>query len=296
MNKEYVCTLCPRRCFAVRTVTSGNGVCGMGIQPIAAKAMLHLWEEPCISGTNGSGAVFFSGCALNCVYCQNGTISLGRYGKAITPERLRAVYFELICRGAHNINLVNPTHFADGILESLKDGLPVPVIYNTGGYESTDTLRRFESKIQIYLPDFKYALTKPAVRYSRAADYTETAKRALLEMFRQTGPYKMDDNGLLKSGVVIRHLILPGSLDNTFRVIDWVAETFSPGDVLFSLMSQYTPCGEVKKYPELQRRLTREEYDAAIDYLGASAIGDGFFQELSSANEGYIPDFDLDGV
>lgn len=296
MNKEYICTLCPRRCFAVRTETSGTGVCGMGLRPVVAKAMLHMWEEPCISGTNGSGAVFFSGCALNCVYCQNHTISLSRHGKPITPGRLREIYLELISAGAHNINLVNPTHFAECILDSLGDGLPVPIVYNSGGYESTAALNRFEGKIQIYLPDFKYALSEPAIRYSRAADYPETAKRALLEMYRQTGPYVTDEDGLLKSGVVIRHLVLPGALENTFRVIDWVAETFSPGDVLFSLMSQYTPYGDTQKFPELQRRLTQEEYDAAIDYLGSSAIGDGFYQELSSAREEYIPDFDLTGV
>lgn len=296
MNKEYVCTLCPRRCYAVRTEASGTGVCGMGLWPVVAKAMLHMWEEPCISGTNGSGAVFFSGCALNCVYCQNHMISFGGYGKAITPERLREIYLELTGAGAHNINLVNPTHFAECILDSLRDGLPVPVVFNSGGYENIDTLSRFEGKIQIYLPDFKYALTAPALRFSNAPDYPEMAKRAILEMYRQAGPYAIGEDGLLKSGVVIRHLVLPGNLENTFRVIDWVAQTFSPGDVLFSLMSQFTPCGDANKYPEIQRRLTQAEYDVAIDYLRSSAIGDGFYQELSSAKEEYIPDFDLTGV
>lgn len=294
--RNYICNACPRGCGAFRSEESGQGVCGMGTLPVAAKAMLHMWEEPCISGTNGSGTVFFSGCALNCVYCQNQPVSLSRYGKAVPVQRLREIYFELIGRGAHNINLVNPTHFAVSILESLEGGLPVPAVYNTGGYESVETLRRFEGKIQIYLPDMKYDLPETAARYSSAPDYPETAKQAILEMFRQTGPYVMGDDGLLKSGVVIRHLILPENLENTYRVIDWAAETFSPGDVLFSLMSQFTPCGDLDKYPELKRRLTQEEYDAATQYLEASGIEDGFFQELSSAKEEYIPDFDLKGI
>jgi putative pyruvate formate lyase activating enzyme len=268
----------------------------MGTLPTVARAMLHHWEEPCVSGTNGSGTVFFSGCALNCAFCQNDDISLGRFGKSISVHRLRAVYFELIKEGAHNINLVNPTHFAEAVLESLEGGLPVPVVWNSGGYDSAETVRRLDGKVQIYLPDMKYALPEPAARYSKAPDYPETAKRAITEMFRQTGPYSMGGDGLLISGVIIRHLILPENLGNTCRVIDWIAETFSPGDVLFSLMSQYTPCGNLADFPELRRRLSQEEYDAAIRYLDASGIEDGFFQELSSAKEEYIPEFDLRGL
>lgn len=268
----------------------------MGLQPVVAKAMLHMWEEPCISGDNGSGTIFFSGCGLNCVFCQNQPISLERFGKAVTVQRLRQMYLELIAQGAHNINLVNPTHFTEAIIASLEAWLPVPVVYNTGGYDSADTLKKLEGKIQIYLPDLKYAQVEPAKRYSGASDYPEMAKRAILEMFHQTGPYMLGEDGLLRSGVVIRHLILPGNMDNTFRVIDWVAETFSPGDVLFSLMSQFTPCGDIAKYPELSSRLTQEEYDAAVEYLESSGIEDGFFQELSSAKEEYIPNFDLSGV
>ncbi len=296
LNKEDFCTICPRACRAERTAASGSGVCGMGLSPVVAKAILHMWEEPCISGTNGSGAVFFSGCALNCGYCQNYKISAGRFGEAITAQRLRDIYTELIRQGAHNINLVNPTHFAEAVLESLEGGLTVPVVYNTSGYDRVETLRRFEGKIQIYLPDMKYALPEPAVRYSNAPDYPETAKRAVMEMFRQTGPYVMDEDGLLKSGVIIRHLILPHCSDNTRRVIDWVAQTFSPGDILFSLMSQFTPCGDLKAFPELKRRLTQDEYNEAAHYLDASGIEDGFYQELSSAQEEYIPDFDLSGI
>jgi putative pyruvate formate lyase activating enzyme len=254
------------------------------------------WEEPCISGERGSGAVFFAGCALGCIYCQNRGISIEKHGKQVTPARLRKIYFELIDKGAHNISLITPTHFASGILSSLEGGLPVPVVYNTGGYDSVETLRRFEGKAQIYLPDMKYALTAPAARYSAAPDYPGTAKRGILEMFRQTGPYKLDDDGLLKSGVIVRHLVLPENLENTYRVIDWVAETFSPGNILFSLMSQFTPRGGTDRFPELSRRLTRAEYDTAKQYLDDSGIGDGFYQELSSAKEEYIPDFDLGGV
>lgn len=295
-SEKCICNLCPRSCNAVRTPTSGAGSCGTGLSAVVAKAMLHTWEEPCISGTNGSGTVFFSGCALNCVYCQNHKISVERFGASVTSQRLREIYYELIGQGAHNINLVNPTHFAEAILESLQGGLLVPVVYNTSGYDSLGTLSRFDKKIQIYLPDMKYALPGPAARYSKASDYPEKAKQAIMEMFRQTGPYEMADDGLLKSGVVIRHLILPENLDNTYRVIDWVSKAFSPGDVLFSLMSQFTPCGNLSKYPELSRRLTQKEYDAATRYLEASGIEDGFYQELSSAKEEYIPEFDLSGV
>lgn len=295
-SEKYICNICPRSCNAVRTPASGSGVCGMGLMPVVAKAMLHLWEEPCLSGVNGSGTVFFSGCALNCVYCQNQKISTGRFGESITAQRLREIYHELIDQGAHNINLVNPTHFAEAILESLTGGLPVPVVYNTSGYDRPDTLALLDGKVQIYLPDMKYALPESAARYSKAPDYPEIAKRAIIEMFRQTGPYVMDEDGLLKSGVVIRHLILPENLENTFRIIDWVSETFSPGDILFSMMSQFTPCGHLLKYPELSRRLTQGEYDAATLHLESSGIEDGFFQELSSAKEEYIPDFNLDGV
>lgn len=297
MNEtKFMCNICPRRCGAVRSDDSGAGICGTGLLPVVAKAMLHMWEEPCISGTRGSGTVFFSGCPLKCVYCQNQKISAGGFGKMITPERLREIYFDLIGAGAHNINLVNPTHFADSVLRSLEGGLPVPVVYNTGGYDSVETLRRFEGGIQIYLPDLKYTSNELAAKYSKAAGYPDTAKAAILEMFRQTGPYETDNNGMLVRGVVIRHLILPDQMENTFRAMDWVAETFQPGDVLFSLMSQFTPCGDLIKTPELNRRLTQEEYDAAVEHLNASGIEDGFFQELSSSKEEYIPDFDLGGV
>jgi len=250
---------------------------------------------PPISGENGSGTVFFSGCNLGCIFCQNKKISRGRFGKTVTPERLREIYEELINKGAHNINLVTPTHFADAVLASLEPKLSVPVVYNCGGYESVETLKRFEGKIQIYLPDIKYSDNVLAKKYSAAPDYFETAKAAVKEMYRQTGKYDIGDDGIMKKGVIIRHLILPGQLENTKKVIDWVKNEFAPGEVLFSLMSQFTPV-EGCNTDELYRRLTKDEYSEIADYLFESGIEDGFMQELSSAKEEYIPPFDLEGV
>ncbi len=286
------CTLCPRKCGRLRP----DGFCRMGENPRVARAALHFWEEPCISGTRGSGAVFFSGCSLRCVFCQNQEISAGGFGKDISVERLREIFDELIARGAHNINLVNPTHFAGAIAEALDKPLPVPVVYNSGGYDRVETLRMLDGKVQVYLPDMKYAQAELGARYARADDYPEFAKAAIQEMVRQTGPYQLDENGMLVSGVLIRHLVLPGHLQNTRQVIDWVAQTFAPGTVLFSLMSQYIPCGDLSHTPELNRRLTKREQDAAEDYLFAAGIEDGFVQERASAKQEYIPAFDLTGV
>ncbi len=291
------CNICPRKCNAERLplAENGEGFCGLGGAPRIARAALHFWEEPPISGENGSGTVFFSGCNLGCIFCQNKKISRGRFGKTVTPERLREIYEELINKGAHNINLVTPTHFADAVLASLEPKLSVPVVYNCGGYESVETLKRFEGKIQIYLPDIKYSDNALAKKYSAAPDYFETAKEAVKEMYRQTGKYDIGDDGIMKKGVIIRHLILPGQLENTKKVIDWVKNEFAPGEVLFSLMSQFTPV-EGCNTDELYRRLTKDEYSEIADYLFESGIEDGFMQELSSAKEEYIPPFDLDGV
>ena len=217
-----VCNICPRKCNAERLplAENGEGFCGLGGAPKIARAALHFWEEPPISGENGSGTVFFSGCNLGCIFCQNKKISRGRFGKTVTPERLREIYEELINKGAHNINLVTPTHFADAVLASLEPKLSVPVVYNCGGYESVETLKRFEGKIQIYLPDIKYSDNALAKKYSAAPDYFETAKEAVKEMYRQTGKYDIGDDGIMKKGVIIRHLILPGQLENTKKVID----------------------------------------------------------------------------
>ena len=268
-------------------------MCGMPAGLRLARAGLHFWEEPCISGTHGSGAVFFSGCCLRCSFCQNRTISAGGFGKAVSVERLREIFRELIAQGAHNLNLVTPTHFTPWILEALDPAPPVPVVWNCGGYERVETLRTLEGKVQIYLPDLKYALEGPAAALSAAPDYFPVAREAILEMYRQTGPYEMED-GLLKKGVVIRHLVLPGQLENTRRCIDWVAQTFRPGQVLFSLMAQYTP--QPGATGPMARHVTGAEYAAAVAYMENCGITDGFTQERTSAREEYTPDFDLTGV
>ena len=288
-----ICTLCPRRCGAERTAEAGGGFCRMPGGLRVARAMLHHWEEPPISGQNGAGTVFFSGCTLGCVYCQNGDISAGGFGKDISTARLREIFEELIAQGAHNIELVTPTHFLPWILPALTPRLPVPVVYNCGGYERVETLRALEGLVDVYLPDLKYADGALAAELSGAADYFPVACEAIREMFRQVGTYVLED-GLLMRGVVIRHLVLPGYLDNTRRVLDWIAETFAPGDVLVSLMSQYTPTANMTG--RLARRVTAAEYRAAADYMRNCGITDGFVQERTSAEEAYTPAFDGEGV
>ena len=289
-----ICNLCPRRCGVERTPDKAAGVCAMPAWPVAARAMLHQWEEPCLVGERGAGTVFFSGCNLRCKFCQNGVISQEGYGKPITPRRLREIFEELVEQGAACLDLVTPTHFTDAVLEALgEERWPVPVVWNCGGYEKAETLRLLEGKVQVYLPDLKYALPGPAGKYSGAADYFDWAAPAILEMFRQTGPYVMED-GQLKRGVLIRHLLLPGELENTRRCLDWVAEQFRPGDVLFSLMSQYTP--QPGAEGKLARRVTKAEYRAAAEYLANCGITDGYTQERTSAREEYTPEFDLSGL
>lgn len=290
-----ICRLCPRNCGALRTATEGQGLCRMPETPLLARAALHHWEEPPISGTRGSGTVFFTGCPLGCVFCQNGDISHQNFGKPVTEERLWDICQELIAQGAHNINFVTPTHYAHVLARLLERPLPVPVVYNCGGYEKVDTLRALEGKVQIYLPDFKYLDPAAAQRYSGAPDYPEVASAAIQEMVRQTGPCQFDENGLLTRGVIIRHLILPGQVQGAKAVMDWVAETFPPHTVLFSLMSQYTPWGDLSQVPEVNRRLRRGEMRAAQDYMAALGL-DGFTQERTSAKEEYTPPFDLTGV
>lgn len=292
---QQICRACPRKCCGKRDSISGTGICKMPSVPRVARAAAHFGEEPCISGKNGSGTVFFSGCSLKCMFCQNEEISKGGFGKNITVDELREIYFRLKAQGVHNINLVNPSHYIDAISESLEEPVGIPVVYNTGGYDSVDGLKRLEGKIQIYLPDMKYSLAEPAEKYSSAADYFEVAKEAITEMYRQTGDYVVDGNGILKSGVLIRHLILPDNIENTLGVIDWVADTFKRKSVLFSLMSQYTP---LKKYklPELNRTVTKEEYEQAESYMYLRGLTEGYVQEPDSATDEFIPDFDLSGI
>ena len=290
------CMLCGHRCGADRAENE-TGFCSMGETAVLSKVMLHKWEEPCISGTNGSGAIFFAGCSLRCAFCQNWEISHMRKGVAVDLDRLRDIFDELADQGAHNINLVNPTHFVPFIQKAFKRYQKrIPVVYNTHGYDSLDALHRMDGIVDVYLPDLKYTYSLPARRYSSAPNYFEVAKVAIDEMFRQVGPVQYDENGLLKKGVIIRHLVLPGQIDSAKDVIDYVADHFEKGSVLFSLMSQYIPCGEATRYPEINRRLTQEEYDEVSQYLMDSPIDNGFMQELDSADEQYVPDFDLSGV
>ena len=262
-----------------------------------ARAALHYWEEPCISGVSGSGAVFFSGCNMRCVFCQNAHIASGEIGRTVSVGRLSEIFLELQEQGANNINLVTPSHYVPQIREALLAvrgrTLHIPVVYNSSAYESPETLRLLEGKVQIWLPDLKYGLEEPARHYSHAPDYFPVATEAIREMFRQVGPCRMED-GLLRQGVVIRHLVLPGQLESTRRVIDWVARTFRPGEVLFSLMSQYTP--QPGAEGSLRRHVTAAEYRAAAEYMENCGIVDGFVQERTSAREEYTPAFDLTGV
>ncbi len=296
------CRECPRRCGARRPEHLGgtaSGVCRSPVAPVVARAGLHFWEEPVISGTRGSGAVFFSGCNLHCVFCQNYEISALCRGREISVSRLRRIYRELIEQGAHNINLVTPSHFSSVIRESLEGAaLPVPVIWNSNGYDSADTLRTLSGRIQIYLPDLKYSDPMLAERYSGAKDYFSVSTSAIREMFRQTGPFQLDGHGILKSGVVVRHLILPGCVENTLGVIRWLADNFRPGEVMFSLMRQYLPCGLVSErdYPELNRKVSDAEYAIVEAALFDAGIEDGFLQEADSADGGFIPSFDGTGV
>lgn len=288
------CELCPRRCHVDRT-RGELGFCREPDHIYGARAAAHYWEEPVISGSFGSGAVFFSGCTLKCIFCQNGIISQQNLGKEITTDHLREIFLKLIDDGVQNINLVTPTHFLPSILPALKPKLPVPIVYNCGGYERVETLRELEGLVDVYLPDMKYSNPSLAVKLSRAPDYVETTKAAIREMHRQVGRAVIEDD-IMQRGLIVRHLMLPGELDNTLGVLDWFAETFPKGDVLFSLMSQYVPMGKAKELPPYDRKITEEEYDAAISYLDFLGIESGFTQDFTSATEDYIPDFSFEGL
>ena len=288
------CTLCPRAC-GVDRAAGERGFCQMPDHILAARAALHYWEEPVISGSFGSGAVFFSGCTLKCLFCQNGVISQENRGKEISTAHLREIFLKLIDDGVQNINLVTPTHFLPSILPALTPKLPVPVVYNCGGYERVETLRELEGLVDIYLPDMKYSDPKLAGILSAAPDYVEIAKAAIAEMYRQVGSAVIEDE-IMQRGMIVRHLMLPGELDNTLGVLDWFSEAFPKGDVLFSLMSQYVPMGKAKTMPPYDRRITEDEYDAALSYLELLGIENGFTQDFSAATEEYIPDFSFEGL
>ena len=289
------CDICPRGCGIDRA--AGTGFCGEGETMRAAKACLHFWEEPCIAGSGGAGTVFFSGCNLRCVFCQNAEISLKGKGEPITGDRLRGIFHELIWQGADCIDLVTPTHFLPQIAKALAaEKLPVPVVWNSGGYETVSALRRLEGLVDVYLPDYKYADAALAARLSAAPDYPQTALAAIREMVRQTGAPVFDEDGLLRRGVLVRHMALPGFIENTLDCIDALADDAREGKLLFSLMSQYTPPKKKLPFESLNRRLTAEEYGRCVDYLYLCGIEDGYVQELSSAEEEYIPDFDGTGI
>lgn len=294
---EYICSDCPRKCGALRGDNTPGGVCMSPALPRIARAAPHFGEEPCISGTRGSGAVFFTGCNLRCVFCQNIEISRGQGGERVDAGALRDIFLRLRDTGVHNINLVTPSHYAR-VIEKALDGLTlgIPVVWNSSGYDSVETLRRMEGLVQVYMPDYKYADSELARRYSAAGDYPSVAADAVREMFRQRGAYKLDEDGLLTSGVLIRHLILPGQDENTMSVIDFIEREFSPGDVLFSLMSQYTPMPGLERFPELTGRVDARSNTALIAYMRRCGITDGYWQETESATADMIPDFDGTGV
>lgn len=296
------CELCPRLCGARRTLGE-KGICGASSTVKIARAALHFWEEPCISGEKGSGAIFFSGCPLHCVFCQNKEISDGKKGREITVERLEEIFFELKEKGANNINLVTPTHFMDSIVSAIKGakqkGFDLPFVYNTSGYERASELKKLEGLVDVYLPDFKYMSKELAANFSRAADYNEVVKLALEEMVRQVGEADFGEDGIIKKGVIVRHLVLPSHTKDSFEVIKYLYETY--GDKIYiSLMSQYTPMenssGTFEKYPELKRKLTKREYERVIDYALSLGVSNAFIQEGEVAKESFIPDFDGEGV
>lgn len=292
---ENLCNLCPRGCMVNRI--NNIGFCKSKDKIKVAKAMLHMWEEPCISGDRGSGAIFFSGCSLKCVYCQNYEISEENFGKEISCEHLGDIMLKLQSDGAHNINLVNPTHFVDKILKSLdivKDKLTIPVVYNCGGYENVETIKKLKGYIDIYLPDFKYYSSEISKKYSAASDYFKMASSSIKEMILQTDGIVYEGK-MLKKGVIIRHMVLPTFYKDSINIIKYIEENYPKDKFLISIMSQYTPVGRVKEFKEINRKLTTFEYKKVCEAVEKAGF-DGFFQKPSSAKEKYTPKFDLSGI
>lgn len=290
-----ICSQCPRHCRVDRL--TGIGFCHVPEAPVVARAAAHFGEEPCISGTRGSGTVFFAGCNLQCVFCQNHAISRGGTGKVLTVGELRDVFLRLRDTGVHNINLVTPSHYAYTIAQALEGlDLSIPVVWNSSGYDSVDALRMLDGKIQVYMPDLKYSDASLAKRYSKAQDYPEVALAAIREMYRQTGPYQLDGDGILQKGLLVRHLILPRRPKNTKGVIDLLADALPRGMFLFSLMSQYTPMPGLEAFPELQETVSPALAEFCYNYMVKRGITDGYYQDPESATDEMIPDFDLTGV
>lgn len=292
-----ICNICPRRCKVERG--SNKGFCGVGNLPVVAKACLHYWEEPCLSGNRGSGTIFFSGCNLKCIFCQNYEISQENYGREVTLERLSDVFLNLQQIGAHNINLVNPTHFAPAVRETVKmareKGLSIPIVYNTNGYDSPEILEMMDGVVDIYLPDMKYFNTDVSNKYSGASDYFDTASAAVREMYRQVGAARLNEEGIMQGGMIVRHMVLPGHTNDSLSVLEWLRSNM-PQDIYVSVMSQYTPYYNACSYPEIDRRLTRREYEKVLSRFYKLGFENGYIQERDSAEEIYIPDFNLNGI
>lgn len=292
------CALCPRECLADRGVGK-KGFCGMDERIYLARAALHMWEEPCISGTKGSGAVFFSGCGLRCCFCQNHDIAIGSRGRAVSVERLGEIFLELKEKGAANINLVTGAHYVPQIIEALdmarRKGLDIPVVYNSSGYEKTETLKLLEGYVDIYLPDLKYLDPELAQKFSYAPDYVQAAKAAIREMVRQTGKCEFGEDGYIRKGTIVRHLILPGHTGNSIKALRYLHETYGE-DIYISIMNQYTPVRKFVEFKELNRKVTKREYEKVLDAAVDMGIQNGFIQEGETASESFIPDFDYEGV
>lgn len=298
MNKYENCLLCPRKCGINRS-TGQTGVCGVSSEIKVARAALHYWEEPCISGKRGSGAVFFSGCSLHCVFCQNREISDGKEGKVISKERLSDIFIELVDKGANNINLVTPGQYIPDIVWAVNDaksrGMKLPIIYNTSGYENVTELKLLEGIVDVYLPDFKYMDSTLSARYSRAKDYPSVAKQVLSEMVRQQPDVVIDDaTGLIQKGVIVRQLLLPGHVNDAKAVLKYLYDTYHD-HVYISMMSQFTPIA-LKDYPEINRTVTRREYERLVDYALEIGITNAFIQEGDVAKDSFIQAFDCEGV
>lgn len=301
MNLDHIyesCSLCPRNCRVNRHVSTG--FCGCSVTIKAARAALHHWEEPCISGSRGSGTVFFSGCTLGCCFCQNYAISQENYGKEITSKELAQIFLRLQDEGAHNINLVTATQYLPSILMALdliKPKLFIPVVYNCGGYESEDIIKELSSYIDVWLPDLKYFSSELSSRYSKAVDYFDAASKAVKQMIRQTGAPQFDSDGILmKKGVIIRHMVLPGAKEDSIRLLHWMKDELPEGMYYISLLSQYTPFYRSESFPEINRRITSYEYGKVVDEAIRLGLDQGFMQEKSSAKEEYTPPFDLEGI
>ena len=297
MNYYENCKLCPRNCGVNRK--NNIGFCGQSDKLYAARAALHMWEEPCISGEQGSGTVFFTGCNLRCVYCQNRQIAVGGTGFEITAKRLSEIFLKQQENGAHNINLVTPTHYVPHIIEALDmvrgKSLTIPVLYNCGGYESVETLKLLRGYVDIYMPDFKYMDKTIAKKYSNAEDYPEIVKLAIEEMVLQSGGCVFDENGIMTKGVIVRHLVLPSYVQNSMQVIKYLHQTYGQ-KIYMSIMNQYTPMPYVSKYPEINRTVTEAEYDEVINYAVQIGVENAFVQEGTAARESFIPLFDGAGI